>query len=80
MAKGAALMAALLQTPEYLESTRVWYRDRLRHLDTSTEHGKRARLMFLATEGAFMLRYFGLMEIEENEWQEMFHDMSRFLG
>lgn len=47
MAKGAALMAALLQTPEYLESTRVWYRDRLRHIDTSTEHGKRARLMFL---------------------------------
>ncbi|EMJ8572140.1 TetR/AcrR family transcriptional regulator, partial [Providencia stuartii] len=80
MAKGAALMAALLQTPEYLESTRVWYRDRLRHIDTSTEHGKRARLMFLATEGAFMLRYFGLMEIDENEWQEMFHDMSRFLG
>ncbi|EPC6968505.1 TetR/AcrR family transcriptional regulator [Providencia stuartii] len=80
MAKVAALMAALLQTPEYLESTRVWYRDRLRHLDTSTEHGKRARLMFLATEGAFMLRYFGLMEIDENEWQEMFHDMSRFLG
>lgn len=36
--------------------------------------------MFLATEGAFMLRYFGLMEIDENEWQEMFHDMSRFLG
>lgn len=40
MAKGAALMAALLQTPEYLESTRHWYRDRLRHLDTSTEQRK----------------------------------------
>ncbi|MEQ4693853.1 TetR/AcrR family transcriptional regulator [Providencia manganoxydans] len=80
IAKGAALMASLLQTPEYLESTRTWYRDRLRNLDTSTEQGKRARLMFLATEGAFILRYFGLMDIDDNEWQEMFRDMSRFLG
>ncbi|MEX9779471.1 TetR/AcrR family transcriptional regulator [Providencia manganoxydans] len=76
IAKGAALMASLLQTPEYLESTRTWYRDRLRNLDTSTEQGKRARLMFLATEGAFILRYFGLMDIDDNEWQEMFRDMS----
>ncbi|HEF8772697.1 TetR/AcrR family transcriptional regulator [Providencia manganoxydans] len=80
IAKGAALMASLLQTPEYLESTRTWYRDRLRNLDTSTDQGKRARLMFLATEGAFILRYFGLMDIDDNEWQEMFRDMSRFLG
>lgn len=80
IAKGAALMASLLQTPEYLESTRTWYRDRLRNLDTSTAQGKRARLMFLATEGAFILRYFGLMDIDDNEWQEMFRDMSRFLG
>lgn len=80
IAKGAALMASLLQTPEYLESTRTWYRDRLHNLDTSTEQGKRARLMFLATEGAFILRYFGLMDIDDNEWQEMFRDMSRFLG
>lgn len=80
IAKGAALMASLLQTPEYLESTRAWYRERLRNLDTSTDQGKRARLMFLATEGAFTLRYFGLMDIDDNEWQEVFHDMSRFLG
>lgn len=79
MAKGAALMAALLQTPEYLKSTRIWYRDKLRNLDTSTDMGKRARLMFLATEGAFMLRYFGFMEIDENEWQEMFNDMHDLL-
>lgn len=79
IAKGAALMAALLQTPEYLESTRIWYRDKLRNLDTSTERGKQARLMFLATEGAFMLRYFGFMDIDDNEWQSMFADMADLL-
>lgn len=79
IAKGAALMASLLQTPEYLESTRVWYRERLRNLDTSTDQGKRARLMFLATEGAFILRYFGLMDIDNDEWESMFNDMSTLL-
>lgn len=75
IAKGAALMASLLQTPEYLESTRKWYRERIANLDLSTERGKRARLLFLATEGAFTLRYFGLMDIDDEEWQGIFTDM-----
>ncbi|BBG60599.1 transcriptional regulator BetI [Providencia rustigianii] len=75
IAKGAALMASLLQTPEYLESTRKWYRERIENLDLSTESGKRARMMFLAAEGAFILRYFGLMEINDEEWQSIFIDM-----
>lgn len=58
-------MAALLQTPEYLQSTKAWYQQRLAGVDTSTVEGKRARLAFLATEGAFLLRYFGLMDIDE---------------
>ncbi|MFH4146985.1 TetR/AcrR family transcriptional regulator, partial [Acinetobacter baumannii] len=52
-AKGASLMAALLQTPEYLQSTKEWYQQRLAGIDTTTEAGKRARLAFLATEGTF---------------------------
>ena len=79
MAKGAALMASLLQTPEYLESTRIWYRERIANLDTSTEKGKLARMVFLATEGAFMLRYMGLMEIDDNEWQSIFSDLEELL-
>lgn len=79
IAKGATLMASLLQTPEYLESTRKWYRSRLNNLDTTTPSGKRARLMFLATEGAFMLRYFGFMDIDENEWDDVFKDMADIL-
>ncbi|WP_272520376.1 TetR/AcrR family transcriptional regulator [Providencia sp. PROV223] len=79
MAKGASLMASLLQTPEYLESTRTWYRERLAKLDTSTEKGKQARIVFLATEGAFMLRYMGFMEIDDNEWQSIFSDLENLL-
>ncbi|NIH03297.1 TetR/AcrR family transcriptional regulator [Providencia rettgeri] len=79
MAKGAALMASLLQTPEYLKSTHIWYRERIENLNTSTEKGKQARIIFLATEGAFMLRYMGLMEIDDNEWQSIFSDMINLL-
>lgn len=72
-------MASLLQTPEYLKSTRIWYRERIENLNTSTEKGKQARIIFLATEGAFMLRYMGLMEIDDNEWQSIFSDMINLL-
>lgn len=79
-AKAASLMAALLQTPEHLESTRHWYRDRLANLDTSMEEGRRARLAFFATEGAFALRFFGLMEIGEDEWADVMADIAATIG
>lgn len=78
-AKAAGLMATLIQTPEHLDSTREWYRSRIAGLDLATEEGKRARLAFLATEGAFMLRYFGLMEIDPAEWDAMFADMQTLI-
>lgn len=78
-AKAAGLMATLIQTPEHLDSTREWYRSRIAGLDLVTEEGKRARLAFLATEGAFMLRYFGLMEIDPAEWDAMFADMQTLI-
>jgi hypothetical protein len=62
-----------------LESTREWYRSRIAGLDLTTEEGKRARLAFLATEGAFMLRFFGLMEINQPEWDAMFADMQTLI-
>src|SRR3546814_8237838 len=68
-AKSASLLAALAQTPEHLASTRLWYRQRIAGLDLSTPGGRHARLAFLATEGAFMLRFFGFMDIDEAEWQ-----------
>ncbi|RXK33286.1 TetR family transcriptional regulator [Arsenophonus endosymbiont of Bemisia tabaci Asia II 3] len=78
--KGAGLMAALLQTPEYLDSTREWHRERITKLDTSTEVGRRAQLVFFATEGAFILRAFGFMNIDQQEWNEIFTDIEMFLS
>jgi AcrR family transcriptional regulator len=78
-AKAAGLMATLIQTPEHLDSTREWYRSRIAGLDLTTEQGRRARLAFLATEGAFMLRFFGLMNIDQQEWDAMFTDMQALI-
>ncbi|MFC3607252.1 TetR/AcrR family transcriptional regulator [Stutzerimonas tarimensis] len=78
-AKAASLMAALLQTPEHLESTQAWYRERLAGLDTSTEEGRRARLAFYATEGIFTLRFFRLMEIDEQEWAAVLADIAELI-
>jgi AcrR family transcriptional regulator len=78
-AKAAGLMATLIQTPEHLASSREWYRSRIVGLDLATDEGKRARLAFLATEGAFMLRFFGLMEINQQEWEAMFADMQQII-
>ena len=74
-AKAAGLMAMLIQTPEHLASTRVWYQSRIAGIDLSTQEGRRARLAFLAAEGAFMLRFFGLMEIAADEWEGIFQDI-----
>ena len=79
-AKAASLLAALQQTPEHLASTRRWYRERLAMLDPATGEGRRARLAFLATEGAFALRFFGLMDMDEGEWEDVMKDIAESLG
>ncbi|MDX7986144.1 TetR/AcrR family transcriptional regulator [Xenorhabdus sp. 12] len=78
-AKAAGLMAALLQTPERLKSTKAWYQERMAGLDMATVEGRQARLAFLATEGAFILRFFGLMEMNEDEWEGIFDDISTLM-
>ncbi|TBL52656.1 TetR/AcrR family transcriptional regulator [Obesumbacterium proteus] len=78
-AKAAGLLVNLLQTKEHLENTRSWYRERIENLDLDSEQGKQARIAFLAAEGAFMLRYFGLMDIDQTEWESIFHDIETII-
>lgn len=75
--KAASLLASLLQAPENLATTREWYRSRLQGLDATTEEGREARIAFLAAEGAFLLRYLGLMDINDSEWESIFRDVGR---
>ncbi|VTR29392.1 Uncharacterised protein [Serratia fonticola] len=48
-------------------------------MDLTTEAGRKARLAFLATEGAFMLRFFGFMDITQQEWEAMFTDLQKWV-
>lgn len=76
-AKAASLLAALLQSKEQTTWLREWYAGHFSRLDPSTDDGRRARLAFLAAEGAFMLRYLGLADMSEAEWSDIFRDLER---
>ena len=79
MTKAASLMAGLMQTPEHLASTQGWYRGRLAGLDAAKPEGRRARLAFLACEGAFLLHFLRFMPLKDAEWQAVFDDIGGFL-
>ena len=76
----AAMMASLIPNSHYLEETRAWYRKQWDGLDVSTPEGRRARLAFIANEGAFWLRSFNLFELPQKEWQSIFNDIEELLG
>ncbi|NKB96509.1 TetR/AcrR family transcriptional regulator [Ochrobactrum intermedium] len=76
----AAMMASLIPNSHYLEETRAWYRRQWDGLDVSTPEGRRARLAFIANEGAFWLRSFNLFELTQKEWQSIFDDIEELLG
>lgn len=42
--------------------------------------GGRARLAFLVMEGAFFLRFLGLMPNDRTTWDSVFSDIEEFLG
>ena len=72
-------MMALLENPKQMAVNRVWYRDIIAGLDLSDPQARRMRLAFLASEGAFLLRSLGLLDIDDNEWQDMMGDVTRLL-
>lgn len=78
-ARTSGMMAALLQREEHMEKNRLWYRGRLDSLDLTTDEGRQARLAFLATEGAFLLRSFGFVDMEDAEWRDIFGDIVALL-
>jgi len=79
-ARSAALIASLLQTPGHLGWVNEWYGERAASLAALDEkHGAKGRLAFFATEGAFVLRYFGLMKMTDAEWKRHFSDVEALL-
>ncbi|PZP47888.1 MAG: TetR family transcriptional regulator [Azospirillum brasilense] len=66
--RAAGLMAALIESSHHRAECRAWYAERFGALDPRSKQGQRARMALLATEGAFILRTFGLMEFSDDEW------------
>lgn len=69
------LLVSLLNSPQHMVQVRRWYRNRLDAIDTSTDEGRWLRLAFLALEGAFLMRLFGLIEMEGDEWRSIVADV-----
>ncbi len=75
----AAMMTSLIPNTEHLDETRLWYRKQWDGLDVSTPEGRKARLAFIANEGAFLLRSFNFFELTDEEWQSIFNDIEELL-
>lgn len=73
--KTAGLLAALMESPEHLAAVRKWYSARLPSNDVTSEQERKERLAFLAIEGAFFLRFFGLVEMDQDVWEATFQDI-----
>jgi len=69
------LLLSLLNSPAHMVQVRRWYRNRLDAIDVSTPEGRWLRLAFLAMEGAFLMRLFGLIEMDSDEWRSIVDDV-----
>lgn len=77
--RAAGMMASLLNVPENLAKSKEWYARQLADLDMNSQEGRNARLAFLASEGVFLLRYFGFMAVDDETWQVVFTDITSLL-
>jgi AcrR family transcriptional regulator len=73
--RAPSLMVSLLNSPQHMLQIRKWYRNRVAAIDVSTPDGRWLRLAFLAMEGAFLMRLFGLIEMDDAEWQSIVADV-----
>ncbi|WP_082438987.1 MULTISPECIES: TetR/AcrR family transcriptional regulator [unclassified Sphingomonas] len=70
-----SLLVSVLNSPQHMVLVRKWYRERIDLIDVTTDAGRRLRLAFLAMEGAFLMRLFGLIEMGDAEWQGIVADV-----
>ena len=73
--RAAVAVTALLQHPDRLSQVRSWYAARLAGLDLAKADERRLATNFLAAEGAFLLKAFGLLPLSETQWKVLFDDM-----
>ncbi len=71
-----SLLVSILNSPQHMTLVRKWYRERLDAIDVSGAQGRWLRMAFLAMEGAFLMRLFGLIEIDGDEWNAIVADVT----
>lgn len=74
-AKIAALLALASHSPQHAGMAQAWYAERTNGFRADTEAGRQKRLAFLATEGAYFLRFLVGIEFDEATWDEVFRDI-----
>lgn len=73
--RASALLASLVRSPDYQSEIQGYYEELFGKIDTRTEAGRRARTAMLASEGAFLLRGLGLIDIADDAWDDIFADI-----
>lgn len=78
--RAACQIIALMDERQFTSWLRNWHDKRLLALDVGTPEGKRMRLAYLATEGAFVLRHFGISSLNDKDWASIFSEIATLLG
>lgn len=73
--RSAAMMTTLLQHPDQLSDTRAWYASRLNGLDLNQPEDRQIAVAFLAGEGAFLLKAFNLITLDDKKWNILLEEI-----
>ena len=77
--RAAGVMVTVLSSPDIQAQVTEWYATLLERVDTGTVEGRQARLAMMATEGAYLLRSFGVLNMNEPDWESLFDDIARLI-
>ncbi|MBJ7264547.1 MAG: TetR family transcriptional regulator [Burkholderiaceae bacterium] len=77
--RAAGMMATALSSPKIQAQVAQWYMAQLERADFTSESGRQARVAFIAAEGAYLLRAFGVLKVSDGEWESLFEDIERLL-
>ena len=78
--KVGPILSALMNAPGSLKSTRAFLKWMLAKFSVDTDSGRRARIVFFATQGLYLLQGFKLLAPPEVERSALLDDFVRFLS
>ncbi|HBT31379.1 MAG TPA: hypothetical protein DEB15_00380 [Pusillimonas sp.] len=73
----AAISLAMTQEPESRECLRKWYAESFPGLTTGSAEARQEILRLCALEGAMMLRFMNLVELDESGWAHVLADLKK---